>query len=59
MSDAGNGGPTHGGMTKRDYERLRQADEDRIRDQLAQESEKDRQKRLYIEENRRRRGELG
>lgn len=49
----------HGAMTKKDYEDIRREDEERVRRELQQESEKDRQKRLYIEENRRRNGELG
>lgn len=49
----------HGAMTKKDYEDIRRADEERVRRELEQESEKDRQKREYIEANRRQRGELG
>lgn len=49
----------HGAMTKQDYEDIRREDEERVRRELSQESEKDRQKREYIEANRRRREGLG
>lgn len=41
-------------ITRSDYEAIRRADEEKIREALAEPSEAERQKREYIEANRRR-----
>jgi hypothetical protein len=46
-------------LTKGDYEKIREAHEAKVRAELAQESEKDRQKRLWAEENAARNSQLG
>lgn len=46
-------------LTKEGYERIRAAHEERVRADLAKESEKERQKRLWAEENARRASQLG
>lgn len=45
-----------GAMTRKDYEKIRSKDDERIRAELAQESEAQRQKRLWAEENAAKRG---
>lgn len=51
---------TNEALTRSDYEKIREAHDRKVREELGQESEKERQKRLYIEENRRRQeGSLG
>lgn len=56
MSDDG---PHGGAMTRKDYEKIRKSDDERIRSELGEETEAQRQKRLWAEENARRRGDLG
>jgi hypothetical protein len=46
-------------LTKADYEKIRATHEAKVRAELAKESEKDRQKRIWAEDNARRNGELG
>lgn len=51
---------TNEALTRADYEKIRETHDRKMREELGKESEKDRQKRLYIEENRRReQGSLG
>ena len=50
---------TNEALTKRDYEKIREAHEAKVRAELAKESEKDRQKREYAERNRSRSDSVG
>jgi hypothetical protein len=50
---------TNDALTKGDYEKIREAHEAKVRAELAKESEKDRQKRLWAEQNAARNDNLG
>ena len=56
---ANNISKTHDALTRGEYEILREAHDEKVRAELAQESEKDRQKRIWAAENAARVADLG